>query len=252
MKIFLMADYPVGLEVVKHLLSLKEEIVGAAVHSAPVARNTEQILDLLDLPGSRIFKGEDINSAESIQKIKELAPDLILCVYWAYILKPELIEIPSKGCINFHSAYLPYNRGKNPNIWPIIEGTPAGVTLHYIDPGIDSGDIAAQQEVRVESTDTAKTLYDKCQDAFIALFKQSWPEIKSGNIKRKPQDNSKATFHYAKDLKKLDEIRLDEDYKARDLLNILRARTFPPYPSAYFIDEDGRKVYVRLQLEYAE
>ena len=58
-------------------------------------------------------------------------------------------------------SYLPFNRGKKPNVWPIIEGSPAGVSMHYIDSGIDSGKIISQSKIDVEIIDTAKTLYDK-------------------------------------------------------------------------------------------
>ena len=73
----------------------------------------------------------------------------------------KFFTIPPKGCINFHLSYLPYNRGKKPNVWPIIDGSPAGVTMHYIDNDIDSGSIVAQSEVKVDIVDTGKTLYNK-------------------------------------------------------------------------------------------
>jgi len=151
-----------------------------------------------------------------------------------------------------HLSYLPFNRGKNPNVWPIVDGTPAGVTLHYIDAGIDTGDIIAQVKVPVESVDTGQIVYQKIVSESVNLFKATWPKIKNGPAERIRQDNRRATFRYARNLKILDTIDQNQKYLAKDLINILRARTFPPFPSAFFIDENGKKVYVRVQLEYAE
>ena len=99
--------------------------------------------------------------------------------------------------------------------------------------------------------DTAATVYARMISDFLPLFQESWPLIREGKNQRLQQDESLATFHKAKDLKTLNEIGLDQTYTARELINLLRARTFPPHPASYFVTEDGRKVYVRLQLEYA-
>ena len=255
--IFLMADYLTGYEITKYLKQKKENIVGLAIHPSRMENiinkgYTEKIIKAVDLPYNKIFSGEEIKKGEHLDRIKKLDLDLILCIMWGFILQPELIRIPKKGCINLHLAYLPYNRGKNPNVWPIIEGTPAGVTLHYIDEKIDTGNIISRSEVEVESIDTGKTLYNKLIDESINLFKKTWPDIKKGTEKRIKQDDIKATLHYGRDLKKLDEIDLDKEYNAKELINLIRARTFAPFPPVYFIDNNGKKVYVRVQLEYAK
>ena len=208
------------------------------------------IIDALRLPADRIFAAQTITQPENLSRIKALKPDVILTVFWGFLLKPELIAIPPKGCINFHCAYLPYNRGRNPNVWPIIDHTPAGVTLHYINPGVDSGDIIAQRQVTVEPVDTGATLYAKLVKAFMPLFKETWPQIKNDTAPRRKQDEAVATNHYGKDFADLNQIDLEKKYSARELLNQLRSRTFQPFPSAYFV-ENGKKVYVRVQLEYA-
>lgn len=257
MKILLLADYRAGLEVAKTVIAGGDEIAGLVVHP-PAMENeinrgyTEQIVQLADLPQDRVFSGDKVHNGECLDAIKALHPDIALVVFWGYILKPELIQIPQKGCINFHLSYLPYNRGKNPNVWPFVEGTTAGVTLHYIDFGVDTGNIIAQEEVPLESIDTAQTLYEKLSHRIIDLFQATWPKIKDGTAPSIRQDRDGGTFHYAKDLQNLDSFDLNQRYLAGDLINLLRARTFPPFPSAYFRDDQGRKVSVRVQLEYAD
>ena len=121
------------------------------------------------------------------------------------------------------------------------------MTLHYIDPGIDTGDIISQREVAAVATETGGSLYRKLEQASLELFQETWPSLCAGRITGQ-QPKEAGTFHRAGDVARIDEIELDRNYSARDLINILRSRTFPPYPAAFF-REDGRKIYLRLELE---
>jgi methionyl-tRNA formyltransferase len=251
MKIFLMADNWVGWQVCKFLKSTEDEIVGLALHPEEIRKYGKQILTACQLPLEKIFVCTKNITIETIQNVKALQPDYILSVFWTYILPSEIFSIPPRGCINFHCSYLPYNKGANPNVWPLVEGTPAGISLHYIDERIDSGAIIAQQEVPVEITDTGKTLYEKLIQAFPELFTRNWDLIKNNEIEPVPQMKDEGSFHYRKDFKKLDEIELNKKYSALELINLLRARTFEPYPSAFFF-HNGKKIYVTVSLEYGE
>jgi methionyl-tRNA formyltransferase len=128
-----------------------------------------------------------------------------------------------------------------------VEGTPSGATLHYVDEGIDTGDIIAQEKVAVELTDTGESLYRKLEKSCVYLFKQYWPLIRDGKELRIPQSSAKGTYHATEDVKRIDEIELDRKYVGRDLINIIRARTFPPYKGAFFRDGD-KKIYMRIDL----
>ena len=252
MKILLMADYPVGVELVEYLVKENETIVGFVKHPPELDKCSKKILELLSLPDNRIIDGRFAMSKQGIEKIKQLKPDVILCIFWGLILPPEILDIPAMGCINFHCSYLPFNRGKNPNVWPFIDGTPAGITIHYMDQGVDTGDIIAQRQIDIEPVDTAKTLYDKLTAGFLPLFKETWPQIKDGTAKRIAQDPSQSTFHYAKDFHQLDEIDLEKEGTGREFINLIRAKTFQTHPSITFKDESGKKVQVRIKLEYSQ
>jgi len=241
-----MGNNLLGLKALEFLITQKENICGLAVHVSEKAKYIDEIINSSQLPKSKIIKGDRINEPETVKKIKRLKPDIILSVCFGYILKSEIIKIPPLGAINLHTAYLPYNRGANPNVWSIVDGTPAGVTLHYINSGTDTGDIIAQKEVPGDWFDTGITLYKKLEEEAFKLFQQTWPDIKSGRIKRKKQ-RGKGSFHWVKDLEKIDRINLSKEYKAKDLINILRSRTFPPYNGAY-IELNTRKIYLRLKL----
>jgi methionyl-tRNA formyltransferase len=157
-----------------------------------------------------------------------------------------VIQLFPRGCINLHAALLPYNRGWHTNVWPIIDGSPAGITIHYIDPGVDTGDIIAQHRIPIEPTDTGGSLHEKIIRRQVDLFKEIWPLLREGKTSRTPQDHSKATGHRKAELGEISCIHLDRIYRAGDLINLLRARTYPPYPSAYYVE--GERTYVRIEL----
>jgi len=73
--------------------------------------------------------------------IKQLEPDIVISSGFEHKVPKEIIEVPENGIINLHPSYLPYNRGSHPHIWSLIEGTPAGVSLHYMVESIDEGPI---------------------------------------------------------------------------------------------------------------
>jgi len=234
----------VGFEILKFLKQEKEEVIGLILHPDSRAKFKPEIINLL--PEAILIEGDQLKNPEIIKRITELKPDMFISIYFGYILSPTLLKIPSNGTINLHPAYLPYNRGSDPNVWSIIDGTPAGVTLHYIDEGIDTGPIIAREKVEFDYIDTGKTLYKKLEIASIELFKKTWNSIKNDNISKKiPQ--KKGTMHYDKDFFTLDEINLNKKYNALELINILRARTFPPYKGSYF-QINGKKYYVEIKI----
>ena len=252
MRILLFANNWVGWQVARWLKERGDNLVGLVVHPPQMRKYGEEILKTVGLPENRIFDGSQLRQADTMQAIKNLQADMGLSIFFGYILLPDFFQLFPAGVVNLHPSYLPYNRGTYPNVWSIIEGTPAGVTLHYIDAGIDTGDIIAQRQMPVEPVDTGETLYRKLEGASVELMKDTWPLILSGQAGRRSQSSeAESTFHRAREVEKIDEIDLDRAYPARDLINLLRARTFPPYAGAYF-RVGNRKVYLRLQLLYED
>lgn len=247
MRILFFGNNWTALQVLDWLKKSSEEIVGLVIHPEGRCKYGREIVTAAGLRTEMIFDGSRLKDQQVLSAIQALKPEIGLSVFFGYILKPELLNSLPHGCLNLHPALLPYNRGSFPNVWSIIEGTPAGATLHFVDTGVDTGDILAQVEVPVDSTDNGKSLYRKLEVASVELFKENWEAFKNGELRRRAQSVTEGTSHRMKDVEALDEIDLDRRYKARDLINILRARTFPPYRGAYF--KDGpRTIYLRLHL----
>jgi methionyl-tRNA formyltransferase len=252
MRILYLGNNWVAWQVLKWLKEQGEEVVGLVIHPPLKQEYALELVRVVDLPPNRVYDGSQLQKLETFNAIKVLDADIAVSVLFDYIFNNKFLRLFPHGVINLHPAYLPYNRGQYPNVWSIIEGTPSGTTLHYIDDeGIDTGDIIAQKEVPVDPIDTGETLYHKLEKASVELFKETWPLIKTGKALRFSQGSRAGTYHRVQDVRTIDEIDLNRTYVARDLINILRSRTFPPYKGAFFGD-NGKKVYMRLHLEYGE
>jgi len=250
MRVVLFLNGAVGAKVARFLRSRKDlKIVGLVIHPKRKRRAGEDILHALKLPASRIFDGSKLDQPSVHKRIAALKPDMGISVYFLYILRRPLLKLFPRGCVNLHPAYLPWNRGTYTNVWSIIDRSPAGATLHTIDEGVDTGEILARVKEPIEPTDTGKTLYARLEQASFRLFKKSWPKLASGKLRPQPQPRVAKSMHRFRDVNSIDAIDPDKRYTARELIDIIRARTFPPYTGAYFLHK-GRKVYLRLSLSY--
>ena len=236
-----------GLRVLEWLVATGDSPVGLVVHPSSRSAFREDIIRASGLPSDRIFDGATLTDSATLKAFARLEPACGVSVLFDYILTPECLALFPLGCINLHPSFLPYNRGQWPNVWSIVEGTPSGVTLHYMDAGVDTGDIIAQQRVPVLPTDTGESLYRRLEQESVRLFMDNWPLFKGGKAARRAQPREAGTYHRMRDSEKIDHIDLERSYVAKDLIDVLRARTFPPHKGAYFVHE-GQRVYVRVQL----
>jgi methionyl-tRNA formyltransferase len=145
---------------------------------------------------------EVIQISEKISKktIDEVDPDLVVSYGYRYILKKDIIEKIRNKVINLHIAYLPWNRGADPNLWSILDGTNKGVTIHMLNEGIDTGDILFQKKVDIPDHETLSSSYNILKDEIELLFIKNWKHIFSGDFLnlRKKQNNKYGSFHLKK------------------------------------------------------
>ena len=131
--------------------------------------------------------------------IQKFNPDLVLSYGYRYIIKEPVIELFKGRIINLHISYLPYNRGADPNIWSLLEDTPKGVTIHFIDKGVDTGDILFQRKVEINTNiHTLKTSYELLHEEIQNLFFDNWNKISRFKFSPQRQIENGST-HYIKD-----------------------------------------------------
>ncbi|MCQ4333832.1 hypothetical protein KM295_10130 [Natronomonas sp. F2-12] len=191
-----------------------------------------------------------LTEQNQLDLIQKQEPDLVVSIGFSYLVPPEILDVPSEGALNLHPSFLPYNRGMNPNVWPLIEGTPAGVTLHYMDTKFDTGDIIAQRKVETDFSDTGKDLHERLEEAQFDLLTEVWPEIEDGEIERTPQGDRAESYHSKADFIDLCELDPQNEVRIKAFLDRLRALTFPPFDNAY-IEIDGEKYYVDIDIRKA-
>ena len=251
MRVLYLGNNWLGWELLKIIRQHGDEIVTLVIHPLEQRKFGREIIETAGVDSNQILEATTLESPMALRTIREAVPEIGVCVMFGYILRPNFLRSIPRGCVNVHLALLPYNRGAYPNVWSIVDRTPAGVTIHFVDEGIDTGDVIAQGEVPIEPIDTGESLNRKLVRRATALFAEAWPRIRTGQIEPKPQSKEVGTYHRVKDVTQIDEIDLNRKYRAGDLINIIRARTFAGYRGAYFRHE-GSKVYLRLTLRADE
>src|SRR5271166_5351932 len=162
---------------------------GMELAASPVKRTALA----LDLP---VTQPDKIKANEGFrQQLQTIAPQAIIVVGYGRIIPQWMIDLPPLGNINLHGSLLPKYRGAAPIQWAIAAGeTITGVTTMRIDAGLDTGDILLQSEERILPDDTALTLAPRMAQTGAELMISTLAGLKSGTIKPRPQDDTKATL----------------------------------------------------------
>lgn len=162
-----------------------------------------------------------------------IAPDFLFSIQYRALLKEPILRIPALGCLNLHFGLLPRYARCYPTAWSILNGEErAGVTLHYMSPRFDQGDIVCQQSIAVGQTTTARELFDELTRVGVDLFESIYPDLIAGRAVRVPQDLTQ-TLYYPKDSIdfKRDSI-LDWGEPALQIQRRICAFTFEPFQLA--------------------
>ena len=131
------------------------------------------------------------NNTEFIEKIKAISPDVICVVAYGKILPKEILEIPSKGCINVHGSLLPKYRGAAPIQWAVINGDKTtGITTMYMDEGMDTGDMILKKEIEIGKDETTGELWGRLAKIGGELLVETLKQIEAGELPRIKQGDN--------------------------------------------------------------
>jgi methionyl-tRNA formyltransferase len=238
----------VGREVLSWLIREGYVPILVVMHRPEASYYFDDIKTLAYEANVEVLYHDQVHKLEGVERIREVEPDVGISAYYGYILKPEILDLFKNGIINMHGAYLPWCRGRNPNVWTIIDQAPAGVTLHLMCPSTDTGPILGQRKVDLTPDMTAKDLYRKMEQASLDLFFDTFPEYLAGEISPQPQPKDKGTFHLGAELPDLKKLDLDEEMSVGRTIDILRACTFPPFAGARFV-VNGVEYEVNIQIK---
>lgn len=150
-------------------------------------------------------------------------------------------------CINVHPGINPHNRGWFPQVFSIINGLPAGATIHEIDEQLDHGPIIAQKEIKLEKYDTSDSAYLKIQQAELELLQQHLLSILNNNYHTKIA--AEGNVNLKSDFDELCKLNLNSTGTLQEHINLLRALTHKPYSNGWFLDENGDKIFVSVDFK---
>ena len=246
MSISISASKYVGYELLKFIISTRHPI--KFVTTSPFDFYAHKIIDICKKNNIPCYPDLDINGDEFIELLTTYEVDFHFMLWFPTIVKKPSLESVNEGFVNLHPSILPHNRGMHPWYWSIVDETPAGVTIHFIDENIDEGDIITQKEVLIKPNDTGESLYTKLLETTINLFKDKFYYILNREYLPFEVPKIEGSFHFAKELDPHTKIDLNKKYKAKDLLNIIRARSFKKGDCSYFM-KDGKKYNLRLEID---
>jgi methionyl-tRNA formyltransferase len=246
MRILFFGGHKLAKVTLKYLFKKNKNIIAAVMTETDNEwyQGLEEVTDKYNL---KLFEEKNINEIQFIEKVRnELKPDLIISVNFNQIFKKEIINIPEKGCINIHASLLPKYRGRAPLNWAILNGEKeTGVTVHYINQGIDTGKIILQDKIEIKKTDYIADILKKVKGKYPEMINKAVDLIESGKVKPVEQDKENGLY-YGK--RTPADGLIDWGQSVIDIYNLIRAVSHP-YPGA-FTYLNKKKVFVwRAEVE---
>lgn len=169
-----------------------------------------------------------INNFETLvfQKlINDGLPDIIVICHFQKIIKPTIINLPKMGCINLHPSLLPKYRGMSPQHWPIINGDKeTGITVHFVDQGVDTGDIIIQEKMTIADNEYVFDLQRRMMKIYGHIVVDALNIVSSGNGKYTKQSHLIGSY-YGK--LKLEHCWIDIEVGILAAYNLIRAVSYP-------------------------
>ncbi|MFA5556091.1 MAG: formyltransferase family protein [Flavobacteriaceae bacterium] len=246
MKYAFAGDRQISCNLLKFIISKGFLPEALLVSNGKNATHSKELKSISGLKPDFIFEGQDFKTPENIQKLKGLELDYIIGIHFPYIIPKEVLDIPTVGFLNLHPAFLPYNKGWNTPSWAIIDQTVYGATLHFMSEKLDGGDIIHQKALKVESFDTANSLYQKVLNTEEEVFKEAFESIISLNLNKTKQLHN-GTAYRKSDLQQIREFNLEDMVVIKDFLNKLRALTTNNTNETAYYKEGDKKIGVKVE-----
>ncbi len=235
MRIVIVGQGPFGEKVSEALIRKGEDVVGTF---SPPDKRGEGISALAEKAGIPFFRPTLMKDPHVYDDYVKLKPELAILAFVTDIIPEKLLGIPSVGTICYHPSLLPRHRGASAINWAIIQGdTRTGLTVFWVDKGIDTGPIILQKAVEIDAGETTGALYfNKLFLMGIDAMVEAVELIKGGKAPRIPQEESGATYEPPCD----DRVAaVNFEKPAKDIYNLIRG--CDPQPGAYTILK-GKKV----------
>ena len=176
------------------------------------------------------------------EKLKKIDNFTIITAWWGFIIPKKILKLSNMNTINLHPSYLPYGRGKYPNIWAILKNEPFGASVCSLGTGIDNGGIYCQKKINVKFDSTAENLYNQSLKLCLDLFTKNYKKILYGKLKPKNKLVT-GSYYHSKKIENLRKLNLNKNYKLSALIKLINASSFKGYQKPYFL-RNRKKYYL--------
>lgn len=244
MRIVFIGTGEIGLPVLRALLeSPQHELVGVVTQpDKPAGREqriqASPIKSEMGATAIPVLQPERIRNQDAVAQIRALAPEAIVVMAYGQILPRSVLDLPKIACLNLHASLLPRYRGAAPIQAAIVGGDQAtGITVIYMDEGLDTGDILLQKPLRILPNETGGSLHDRLAQLAPETLLDALAQLSAGNASRIPQNSAHVT--YAPKLTREDG-RIDWRESAELIERKIRA--YDPWPGSFSeIENPGGK-----------
>lgn len=173
---------------------------------------------------------DSINGERAKSLLRDVDPDVVFVMAWPELLDAEALAIPEEGYVGRHLSLLPKRRGRAPVAWALVHGLEeTGVSLFWLDEGVDTGDLVAQRPVPIDRADEAADLHEKHTETTIEMLDDLLPRFEDGEYPATPQNHEEATYTHPR---RPDMGLIDWTNSATRLYDFVRAQSHP-YPGAF-------------------
>ena len=223
MKLGVLVSGNLGFILIKHLSKNND------IKFVMSDKNSEKIIDFCSKNNIVLFIGNPRNK-EAFNFYSTMKIEILISINYMFIIKKELINIPSLIAFNIHGSLLPKYRGRTPHVWAIINNElSTGVTAHLIDEGCDTGDIIDQIALVINEKDTGNDILNKFGNLYIKIIDNVLKKAENKNLIYIKQNESHATY-FGK--RTPEDGLIDWNWQKERIRNWVRAQAFP-YPGAF-------------------
>ncbi|NLY60611.1 MAG: methionyl-tRNA formyltransferase [Clostridiales bacterium] len=254
MRIVFMGTPEFAIPSLEAIVSERHELIGVVTQpDRPRGRGKHMapppVKEWAEKRGLKVYQPQKVRDEGFIAELESLAPDLIVTAAYGQILPKRILDIPPLGCINVHASLLPKYRGASPIQQAIMDGEiKTGITIMYMDIGMDTGDIILQKETLIHPEENCGSLHDRLAQLGGEALKESLRLFVNGKPQGTPQNDEEATY-----CQKIDKSmgRIDWNMDVDKIKNHVRALT--PWPGSYtYINDMRLKIWEIGSKEYLQ
>jgi methionyl-tRNA formyltransferase len=200
MRVVFVGTGQIGVPTLRALPQSQHELVAVVTQpDKPAGRNQRikpsPVKTALAGSTTPILQPRRIKEQSAIEEIRSYRPDVIVVVAYGQILPAEVLALPRYGCLNVHASLLPRWRGAAPVQAAIVAGdTQTGVTIMFMDEGLDTGDILLQEAIPISGSDTGAIIHDRLAQLAPQNLLAALDDLEKGEAPRVPQNNSQSTY----------------------------------------------------------